>query len=385
MRSRWMIVWLCLAFPAFAQVEVPFWHTLGQGGFLEAEAERFNALQDRYRLKPRFVGDYRELGILLTAALRNGSAPPFLQVELSFLPVLAQARLLEPLTPPPGLDPHLLALGKMDGRQWGLPLGISFPVLYYNQAAFQIRGVSPPKTPEELFQAAQKLSSRSAKGLLFSADVYSFSTLVLAQGGSLAEGGMPQFQAGLPTLRQLLSLAQRGGLQVRAYNELTQAALDFLRTKVFMAFGPSTLLPAVEARTDIPFPVGAILFPTAPRGSLGASGAVFVVLNGASSQAKEALQAFYGYLMAPDRQLALAQSTHYFPLRQEALPAFLRTNVGRLLGSAKAKLQPWHQGAPLVLWAGPLEHALERVLKGGVSPEKALQEAEREARTVTFP
>ncbi|AFV75186.1 ABC-type sugar transport system, periplasmic component [Thermus oshimai JL-2] len=373
-------------FPALAQAEVPFWHTLGQGGFLEAEAERFNALQSRYRLKPRFVGDYRELGLLLTAALRNGTQPPFLQVELSFLPVLARAGLLEPLTPPSmPLDPHLLALGRVGGKQWGLPLGVSFPVLYFNRSALEARGVSPPKTPEELFHAAKRLSSRASKGLLFSADLYSFSLLVLAQGGRLADGGEPWFQGGLPALRWLLGLGREGALQVRGYNELTQAALDFLRTKAFMAFGPSTLLPAVEARTDIPFPVGAVLFPTDPTGTLGASGAVFVLLKGASLQEKAAFQAFYAHLMDPVRQQDLAQGTHYIPLHVEAQATFFKTSVGRLLGNAKARLRPWHQDAPLVLWAGPLERALERVLKGGVAPERALEEAEREARTLTFP
>lgn len=82
---------------ALAQVEIPLWHTLGEGGFLEAEAEAFNRFQGRFRILPRFVGDYRELGVLLATALRNGTAPPVAQVELGFLPVLAQEGLAAPL------------------------------------------------------------------------------------------------------------------------------------------------------------------------------------------------------------------------------------------------------------------------------------------------
>ena len=72
MRALALAIFLGLG---LAQVEIPLWHTLGEGGFLEAEAEAFNRSQGRFRILPRFVGDYRELGVLLAAALRNGTAP----------------------------------------------------------------------------------------------------------------------------------------------------------------------------------------------------------------------------------------------------------------------------------------------------------------------
>ncbi len=372
---------------ALAQAEVPFWHTLGQGGYLEAEALGFNQAQRRYLLKPRFVGDYRELGLLLTAALRNNSAPPLLQVELSFLPVLAQAGLLQEVTlgEVGDLDPALLALGQVGGRQVGLPIGVSLALLFYNQEAFRARGLAPPRRLGDLPRVAKGLSSRAAKGFLFVADVYSFAALASAQGRRLAEGGKPRLTEGVQALNLLLAMREEGSLQVRRPTEITQAGLDFLRTKAFMVLGPSTLLPAAQARTEIPFRVGAVPIPLEPGGWVAASGAVLVALKGGGPVAKEALLAFWRYLMAPSRQAVLAEGTHYLPLSLEAQARLGRTPYGEVLLGLKPQARPWHQEAPMVLWASALERALEAALFGRLSPEAALRQAQLEAERATFP
>lgn len=372
---------------ALARVEMPFWHTLGQGGYLEAEASAFNQAQSRYLLKPRFVGDYRELGLLLTAALRNQTAPPLLQVELGFLPVLAQVGLLQEVTLEGlrDLDPALLALGQVEGRQVGLPIGVSLALLFYNQEAFRARGLTPPGRPQDLPRVAQALSSRSAKGFLFVADVYSFAALALAQGRVLAEGGRPRLTQGLPTLRLLLAMREERSLQVRRPTELTQAGVDFLRTKAFMVFGPSTVLPAALARTEVPFPIGVAPMPVEPGGWVAASGAVLVALKSGGREAKEALLAFYRHLMEAERQVALARSTLYLPVNLEAQAGLAKAPHGDLVLGLKARARPWHQNAPMVLWASSLERALEAALLGQVSPEAALKEAQAEAEKATFP
>lgn len=372
-----------------AQTRFPLWHTLGEGGFLEGEIAAFNASQERYRLEPRFVGDYRELGLKLAAALRNGTAPPLVQVELGFLPVLVREGLAEPLPPPqsPDLDPALLALGQVGGRLYGYPLGVSLTVLFYNRQALEARRITPPRDFTELAQAARLLSSRSAKGLLFSADVYSFSALVLARGGSLLREGRPAFAApeAVATLNYLRELGRLGALQVRGATETVAAGADFLRTKAFLVLGPSTLLPAVEGRTSLPFAIGLAPPPLERNGQVAASGSVLVALKGAPPEAIRALEAFYRQTLDPKRQLAWAQSTYYLPLSQKAQQAWAQEGVGRLLLGLKPRLTPWHQQGPLVLWAGALERGLEKALKAQTPPEEALKEAEAEAQRALSP
>jgi len=44
--------------------------------------------------------------------------------------------------------------------------------------------------------------------------------------------------------------------------------------------------------------------------------------------------------------------------------------------------RPWSQDPEMVLWYGFLEEALEKSLKQGVPPQKALEEAQRRALSV---
>mgnify|MGYP003502372785 CR=1 FL=1 len=108
-------------------------------------------------------------------------------------------------------------------------------------------------------------------------------------------------------------------------------------------------------------------------------GSVLVAFRHASPEAREGLLAFYRHLAEGHRQLALARSTLYLPLNLEAQEAWRKEEVGRLLLGQKPRLAPWHQEAPLLLWAPPLEEALEKALKGNVPPQKALEEAQARA------
>lgn len=366
---------------AQAQVTIPLWHTLGEGGLLESEAQTFNQSQTRYRIQPRFVGDYREMGILLAAALRNNTAPAAAQVELGFLPVLKKEGLLQPLPPPraPNLDPLLLRLGEMDGQLYGYPLGISVASLFYNQEALRSRNLLPPKNFGHLAEAAKRLTSRSAKGFLFSADVYSFATLVLARGGTLAKQGQPilNHPSAVETLAFLQTLQREGVLQVRSANELIAAAADFLRTKAFIAVGPSSMVPAVMSRTELPFGIGLSPLPLEAEGRVAASGSALVVLRQATPEVRQGIEAFYQHLAETQRQLALARGVYYLPLDLKAQEIWSREDMGRLLLGQKERLTPWHQGTPLTLWASVVEEALEKALKARVPAQQALEEAQR--------
>lgn len=86
---------------ALAQTVIPFWHTAGPPGdrVLEEAIRSFNAGQNAYRLEARYVGDYREAGVKLLAALRSGRPPALFHAELSFLPRLAKEGSPFPWTP----------------------------------------------------------------------------------------------------------------------------------------------------------------------------------------------------------------------------------------------------------------------------------------------
>ncbi|MGQ9754275.1 MAG: extracellular solute-binding protein, partial [Thermaceae bacterium] len=313
--------------PAFAQVSIPFWHTAGPPGqaVLEEAIQAFNASQRQYRLEARYAGDYREAGVKLLAALRSGGAPALFQAELSFLPRMAQEGLALPLDDalgeiPGDFYPEALKSGLVKGKTYGLPLGLSVPVLYYNQDAFRAKGLKPPATWEEVERAASALKSRTARGLVISTDIWSFNAIVMSLGGSLVKNGRPNFTSSevVEALERLYRMVQRNDALARNLAEAQFAVADFLRTKVFMGLAPTTMLPVVLYHTSLPFQVGYAPLPRAPQGTVPLSGAALVVLKGASPEQVKGAVAFWRFFTEPKRMARWVEATHYLPFRKNA-------------------------------------------------------------------
>ncbi|WP_038048282.1 ABC transporter substrate-binding protein [Thermus caliditerrae] len=379
---------------AQAQVVIPFWHTAGPPGnaVVEEAIRSFNQSQRTYRIEARYVGDYREAGVKLLAALRSGGAPVLFHGELSFLPRLAQEGAAIPLDPylnglPKDLYPEMLRATQVKGKTFGLPLGLSVPALYYNKDAFRAKGLKPPRTWAEVEEAAGKLTSRTAKGLVVATDIWSFNAIVMSLGGSLVRDGLPAFTSKevVEALEMLHRMVQKGHAQARNLAEAQFAVADFLRTKAFMGLGPTTALPVVLAQTSLPFQVGMAPVPRREGGAVPLSGAALAVLRGASPEQSRGAVAFWLHFLEPKRQAEWVRTTWYLPLRKEAereLGDFLK-DPERQAVFAQAELgRPWSQDPEMVVWYGFLEEALERSLKQGVRPQLALEEAQKKAMAV---
>ena len=379
---------------ALAQVSIPFWHTAGPPGQapLEEAVQAFNQSQKTYRLEARYAGDYREAGVKLLAALRSGGAPVLFQAELSFLPRLAQEGLALPLDGEIGNNlgdfySEALRSTQVRGRTYGLPMGLSVPVLYYNLDAFRAKGLKPPATWDEVERAASALKSRTARGMVISTDIWSFNAVVMSLGGSLVKGGQPNFTSSevVEALERLYRMVQRNDALARNLAEAQFAVADFLRTKAFMGLAPTTALPVVLYHTSLPFQVGYAPLPRAPKGTVPLSGAALVVLKGASPEQVKGAVAFWRFFTEPKRMARWVEATHYAPFRKGAeaeLKDFLKDPMRRAVFAQMEVARPWSQDPEMVLWYGFLEEALEKSLKQGVPPLKALEEAQKRALAV---
>ncbi|KGQ22908.1 ABC transporter substrate-binding protein [Thermus filiformis] len=390
---RGLALWILGLTPALAQVSLPFWHTAGPPGqaLLEEAVQAFNSAQRQYRLEARYAGEYREAGVKLMAALRSGGAPVLFQAELSFLPRLVQEGVALPLDgeigEPGDFYPEALKSGQVKGKTYGLPIGLSVPVLYYNLDAFRAKGLKPPATWDEVEKAAAALKSRTARGLVISTDIWSFNAVVMSLGGSLVKDGRPNFTAPevVEALERLYRMVQRQDALARNLAEAQFAVADFLRTKAFMGLAPTTALPVVLYHTSLPFQVGYAPLPRGPKGAVPFSGATLVVLKGASPEQVKGAVAFWRFFTEPKRMARWVEATHYVPLRKSAeaeLKDFLKDPMRKAVFAQIEVARPWSQDPEMVLWYGFLEEALEKSLKQGVPPQKALEEAQRRALSV---
>lgn len=391
----WVALFL-LGSLALAQVDIPCWHAMDgpAGRAIQAFAQEFNAAQGRYRVLPQYVGDYRDAETKLVAALRTGGAPVLFQAELSFFPRLVGEGWALPLDPYLDLDRAFLedlfepawAYGVMEGRRYGLPFNTSTPVLFYNLDAFQSRGLKPPKDWKAFEAAALALTSRTAKGFIFVTDpqAWLFEAMVTSRGGSLVKEDRPNFTApeALEALRMLKRLQEKGALSARSMAESTFAQLDFVRTKGMMVMASIANWPAAE-NFSFAFTLGVAPVPREPGGRVPMGGAQLVVLRGAQEAQIQGAIAFWRYLMEPRNVARWVQASYYVPVRKSALPlleGFYRENPFRKVAFEQiAHAQERPRLPQFSTWASFLAEALEKALKGGVPPERALEEAQRKA------
>jgi ABC-type glycerol-3-phosphate transport system substrate-binding protein len=397
MKKLWPLLFLLL--PALAQVEVPFWHSMDgpAGRLLAAFAQEFAAKDGRYRVLPQYVGGYRDGETKLVAALRSGTAPVLFQTEISFFPrLVAEGRAL-------ALDPYLNLersfledlfepawnYGVMEGRRFGLPLNTSTPVLFYNLDAFRAKGLKVPRNWKEFEEAAKALTSRQAKGSIFVTDpqAWLFEAMVTSRGGNLVKDGKPNFTSkeALEALEMLDRLNRAGALSARSMAEATFAQLDFVRTKGMMVMASIANWPAAE-NFSFAFTLGVAPVPREPGGKVPMGGAQLVVLKGASEAQVRGALGFWKYLMEPRNVARWVEASYYVPVRKSAIPlleGFYRENPFRKVAFEQiAYAQERPKEPQFTAWASLLAEALERSLKGGVPPRKALEEAQRKAEAI---
>jgi ABC-type glycerol-3-phosphate transport system substrate-binding protein len=397
MKKLWPLLFLLL--PALAQVEVPFWHSMEgpAGRLLAAFAQEFAAKDSRYRVLPQYVGAYRDGETKLVAALRTGAAPVLFQAEISFFPrLVAEGRALA-LDPYLNLDKALVEdlfepawnYGLLEGKRYGLPLNTSTPVLFYNLDAFRAKGLKAPRNWKEFEEAAKALTSRQAKGFIFVTDpqAWLFEAMVTSRGGNLTKDGKPNFTSkeALEALEMLDRLNRAGALSARSMAEATFAQLDFVRTKGMMVMASIANWPAAE-NFSFAFTLGVAPVPREPGGKVPMGGAQLVVLKGASeAQVRGALE-FWKYLMEPRNVARWVEASYYVPVRKSAIPlleGFYRENPFRKVAFEQiAHAQERPKEPQFTAWASLLAEALERSLKGGVPPRKALEEAQRKAEAI---
>ncbi|RIH85371.1 ABC transporter substrate-binding protein [Calidithermus roseus] len=393
-----MLLVLLLGLPAMAQrpTEVVFWHTAGPPAqeLFEGFIKEFNAQQKDYRITYRFVGDYREGGIKLLAALRSGGAPNLFHGEISFLGRIVQEGLGVALDAyltgiPNDFYPAFFETGKVRGQTYGLPIGLSVPVFFYNADQFSAKGLKAPASWEDVASAAQKLTSRAAKGYIVSSDIYSFNVLVMSRGGSLVnKDGKPNFTDArvVESLEYLQELVKKGVAQSRNIAEAQFSVADFLRTKAFMGIAPITTWPLIEDRAPIPFKLGVTAVPRVAGGKVPLAGGALIPLKGVSPEQVRGIVAFWKYLMEPENIAKWVKTTYYMPMRRAAQPLledWYRADPRRRVAFAQVEdAGIWLQDPEFVLWYGFLEEALERALKGGISARAALEEAQRKALQV---
>lgn len=330
---------------AHAATEITFWHAMGGqlGETVNAIAKDFNASQDEVVLTPVYKGSYEETMTAGIAAFRAGEAPHIIQIfdagaatiinaKGAVLPV---AELLNTYGKSFNAEDYIAGVryfyADAEGEMIGMPFNSSTPVLYYNKAALEEAGVTPPQTWEEFQEIAPKLKeagyiplSQSHTPWIFSENFHSRHNLQMANAENGFDGVATQIMYNNEHMVAHFS-ALKGWLDAGLYGYYGTKWGDnqkpFIDQEVAMWLGSSGSFGGLKAAAQFDFgttflPYWASVVDQGQRTFIG--GAALFAMAGHPDEDYEAVAKFFEYLTLPETQVFWHKETGYVPITQAA-------------------------------------------------------------------
>jgi sn-glycerol 3-phosphate transport system substrate-binding protein len=322
-----------------------FWYSYGGRNreVTERLITRFNESQSKYRIKGSFQGDYFQAIAKVRAAIVTKSPPTIFHSIPEVLPNLYESGILENLEPyakgdnPLNLEdfvPGLTQDGYFDylGKQvplFAIPFNRSTPILYYNKAMFDQKGVHVPTTWDELREVAAKLTVREGDEVkvwgLEQPIAWWFWLGMLYQAGGrlLNETGTEAVFAeeGAEALQFWVDMVNRHKVMKRPpgkdYNAWEVTNTDFINQKVAMIITSTAFLAYLT--DNAPFQIGTAFLPKKQRFATPTGGTFFVMVKQAKPEEKEAGWAFIKWMAEPEQTTYWSQNTGYMPVRISAV------------------------------------------------------------------
>ncbi|MFD7237039.1 ABC transporter substrate-binding protein [Streptomyces syringium] len=282
--------------------------------------------------------------------------------------------------------PAALAPKTHDGRIWAVPQVIDTQVLYYRRSLLDKAGVKPPRTLDELVDAAKKLTDDRTKGLFLGND-----------GGAGVLGGTPLHAAGLSlvtadgkvgfddpaaarTLGKIRRLYADKSLLLGAPADWSDPSA-LVQGLTAMQWSGLWALPQIKKALGDDF--GVLPFPSdGPSGRPAVPVGAYGSAVSARSRHKEAAKAYVKWLWVErtdfQQDFALSYGFH-IPARVS-----LAKKADKLRSGAAADIVRFtvdHGYAQPLLWTvasqTAYQDALSRIIKDGADPDRELRAAVR--------
>lgn len=157
-----------------AESVLTFWdfHTGTEAEVIENMIDEYNASQDKVKVEYSSVNQTDYTTTLVTTAYANGECPDILWVEPATFKKFTDADMLTDLTEyysddlkEDMLPSFLEAATGEDGKMYTLPFECETLGLFYDADLLEEAGVKPPKTWDELLEAAKKLTTDERYGI----------------------------------------------------------------------------------------------------------------------------------------------------------------------------------------------------------------------------
>lgn len=249
----------------------------------------------------------------------SNTAPDVIFINNLYLPIYANANLLEELTVNQNdFYPQALEALSWNGKLYAIPRDVSNLVVFYNKDLFDRKNITYPTSEwnfDDFLKTAQKLTDKNTFGVSFEEDPLFYLPYLMSNGGGILPSEIEKkgSQYGLnfyADLRKKYHVAP-----LKSESASATMAQMFLQQKLGMYISGRWMVPKLREEADFDWDV--TQFPKGTNGSivqLDASGWAIAK----SSKHKEEAQKLVNYLASPPNSEKFATSGLIVPARKDA-------------------------------------------------------------------
>ncbi len=384
--------------------EISFWFFASGTLGLEFQklALRFNEIQDRYRVVPMMVPWNSNQKLM--SSLAAGIPPDVMMVDRPAAPGWILRGALEDITPlveeEGWSDEEFFTSawldGQYDGRTYVIPLRSDIRCLIYNRRLFREAGLDPdrpPKTWDELYEYAKKLTVRDENGRVKQLGFYADHTLALVLGwqlgGDLASPDRktitmdgPEYIEATKFYKKLVDIVGIDDyLRIASSGSPLEATDPFFNNRVAMQLCEGFYLTRLrEFAPNVDAQLAAFPMPEEAPPVSWISGFGLGIPRGARN--REGAWTFIRYMVSKEPQVAIGAQLGQLPVLREAAydPAVYGDPNRRLLIDMTDRCK-FYPKIPVIMEAfNELLKAVDEVRYGNLTPEQALKIAAANAQ-----
>ncbi|MFC4812717.1 ABC transporter substrate-binding protein [Paenibacillus sp. GCM10023250] len=392
-------------------VKVVWWHSMSGelGDAVNQLVSDFNASHPDIQVEAVYQGTYDDSLNKMKASLDSKSGPSLIQVYEIGSKFMVDSKAITPVQDfidadnydVSNLEENILGYYTFNNKLYSMPFNTSNPILYYNKDMFKAAGLdpeNPPKTYEEVKNAAKALTKEGKTGASFAIYGWFMEQFFANQGAEYVNNGngrtdaatesLVAGEAGVKTLTWWKDLIDsKVALNLGRKSDDTKKA--FLAGQIGMTLDSTASLRGIVDGAKGKFEVGTSFLPKpdgTTEGGVVVGGASLWIMNNKPADEQKAAWEFIKFLAQPDTQAKWHINTGYFPITKKAYdeqivkdnmaayPQF-QTAVDQLHAT---KLIPATQGAVMGVFPEArqtVESAIEEAFGGQKDPQKALDDA----------
>ena len=248
----------------------------------------------------------------------SNNAPDVIFINNLYLPVYANAGVLEELEPEDGFYKQSLDALSFRGKLYAIPRDISNLVIFYNKDMFEKKHIPYPErnwTFDDFLKTAEKLTDKNTFAISFEEDPLFYLPYLMSSGGGILpdEINSPESQKGLKfysDLRKKYHIAP-----LKSESASATMAQMFLQERIGMYLSGRWMVP--KLREDAKFDWDIVQFPQGDAGSIVQLDASGWAISKSSKHKKEA-QKLIEFLSSKESAEKFAQSGLIVPAREDA-------------------------------------------------------------------